>query len=168
MHDSFSLAQFNALYPNDQACFEEIIRQKFPEGIYCTSCKKTTRHYRIRQRNAYSCKICRRQISPLSNTLFEKSTTPLKQWFFALFLMIQTRGNISCKQLERELGITYKTAWRIHNSIKKLMEQNDADLLKDPEIEQYKERKWLFFNKLEIKVVQKQEPSKDDEDFSVD
>jgi transposase len=168
MHNSFSLTQFDILYPNDQACIEEIIKLKFPEGIHCIKCKKITRHYKLRQRNIYLCKFCRTQVSPLSNTLFEKSTTPLRQWFFALFLMIHTRGNISCKQLERELGITYKTAWRMHNSIKKLMERNNADLLKDPENEQYRERKWVFFNKLEIKVVQKQEPSKDDEDFSLD
>jgi len=168
MGNYLSLRQFNTLYPNEQTCIEEIIRQKFPDGIYCIRCKKITRHYKLHQRNIYSCKVCRTHISPLSDTLFEKSTTPLRQWFFALFLMIQTRGNIPSKQLERELGVTYKTAWRIHNNIRKLMEQNDADLLKDPESEQYRERKWVFFKKFEFKVVQKQEPSKNDEDFSLD
>ena len=82
--------------------------------------------------------------------------------------MTQTRGTISCKQLERELGVTYKAAWRMHNNIRKFMGQNNSDLLKDPEIEKYRERKWVFFNKLEIKVIQKQEESKNDEDFSLD
>ena len=159
---------FNALYPNDQACIEEILRQKFPDGIYCTHCKRITRHYKLHQRTIYSCKTCRTQVSPLSHTLFEKSTTPLRQWFYALFLMTQTRGTISCKQLERELGVTYKAAWRMHNNIRKFMGQNNSDLLKDPEIEKYRERKWVFFNKLEIKVIQKQEESKNDEDFSLD
>jgi len=81
--------------------------------------------------------------------------------------MTHTRAAISKKQLQKELGVTYKTAWRIHNSIKILMEQNHGDLLFDPSAytqNEYKERKWLFFNKLEIKVVHKQEPSDEEEE----
>jgi hypothetical protein len=77
--------------------------------------------------------------------------------------MTHTRGEISAKQLQRELSVTYKTAWRMHKSIKTLMEQNNGDLLQDGQRD-YKERKWLFFSKLEIKVVQKQEQLDKDED----
>lgn len=79
--------------------------------------------------------------------------------------MAQTRDGLSSKQLQRELGVTYKTAWRMRKNIRKLMEQNDGDLLKETVImeqKEYREHKWVFFNKFEIKVVQKQEPSEDD------
>lgn len=80
--------------------------------------------------------------------------------------MTQTRDDLSTKQLQDELGVTYKTAWRMRKSIRLLMEQNDGELLKETiimEHKKYREHKWVFFNKFEIKVVQKQEPSKDEE-----
>ena len=64
--------------------------------------------------------------------------------------MTHTRANISTKTLQRELGVTYKTAWRIYNNTLKLMKQNDGDLLSNAQV-----RKWTFFNVIELKVVQK-------------
>lgn len=166
MDNEFTLSQFLLEFPTDESCLEEIKRIKFPKGIYCIICKKTTRHYKVTKRLSYSCKLCRNHISPLSGTLFEKSSTPLRLWFLTLFLMTQTRDGLSSKQLQRELEVTYKTAWRMKKNIRQLMEQNDGDLLKETvfmEQKAYREHKWVFFNKFEIKVVQKQEPSKDDE-----
>ena len=54
----------------------------------------------------------------MKGTIFEKSTTSLQLWFYAMFLMASTRCGISAKQLERELGVTYKTAWRMFNKIR--------------------------------------------------
>lgn len=104
---------------------------------------------------AYSCKLCRNHIYPLVGTIFERTTTPLRVWFFALFIMTCTRADISITQLQRELGVTYKTAWRMYTNIKTLMEQNGGDLLKNPN-EVNKLLKWTFFNKIELKVVEKE------------
>ena len=159
MLNSFSFYQFFARFPNDNSCLEGIINQRFSEGIFCNKCKKTTRHYKLKRGKIYACKFCRTQIAPLAGTLFEKSTTPLHLWFFALFLMTQTRGDLSAKQLQRELGVTYKTAWRMKTNIQELMRQNNGDLLRNPfEPEHPKEHRWVFFNKLEISWVEKQEP----------
>jgi transposase len=150
MNHDFTLSKFAARFPSDTACLEEIKRLHFPNGVHCRTCKKITKHYKIQGRPIYSCKICRKQTSPLSNTIFKKSTTPLRLWFYAIFLMTHTRANISAKTLQRELGITYKTAWRMYKLIKKLMEQNNGDLLSDRQV-----RKWIFFNTIELKVIQK-------------
>lgn len=166
MDSSFDFSHFLTLFPNDDSCLEEIKKLKFPYGIFCDTCKIATKHYRLHNRPAYSCVYCRHQVYPLAETIFEKSSTPLRLWFFAIFLMLYTRGTLSRKQLQRELGVTYKTAWRIYNSLYELMEQNNGNLLKgtlDIKHGEYKERKWIFFNKLEIKVVQKQELFEDDE-----
>ncbi|HVA96101.1 MAG TPA: IS1595 family transposase [Candidatus Acidoferrales bacterium] len=158
MEDVFSLSNFLARFPDDTACFEEIKKQRFPKGIRCIVCRKITRHYKLQSRSAYSCKFCRKQTYPLAGTLFEKSSTPLRVWFLALFLMTHTRDGISSKQLQRELGMTYKTAWRIHKNIRMLMEQNNGDLLKRTiDKDKYREHKWVFFNKLEISWVEKNE-----------
>jgi transposase len=82
--------------------------------------------------------------------------------------MTQMRGNISSKRLQRELGVTYKTAWRIHKKIRSCMEQNNGDLLHGAvEIDESyisgrakdKVHKWVIFNKIEFKVIQKKEKS---------
>jgi transposase len=154
MDQGFSLALFTSRFPNDNACLEEIRKWHFSGGIYCRHCKKTTRHYKLAGRPVYSCKFCRSQTSPLANTIFAKTTTPLRLWFYAFFIMTHTRANISIKNLQRELGVTYKTAWRMYDKILLLMEQNHGDLLSDAQV-----RKWIFFNKIELKVVQKKQES---------
>jgi len=75
-------------------------------------------------------------------------------WFYCMFLLTQTRADISAKQLQRELGVTYKTAWRMYTQMKALMAQNNGDLLFEAD---EKIRKWTFFNRIEISVVEKQE-----------
>lgn len=136
----------------DEACLEILKRIRYPQGIFCEKCKKTTGHHKITGRTAYSCSRCRRHVYPLTGTIFEKSTTSLHLWFYAMFLMTQTRAQLSARKLQNELGVTYKTAWRMHRQIVTLMSQNNGDLLAEPNS---KIRRWTFFNKFEIKVVSK-------------
>lgn len=161
MFEEMTFSHFLKAYPDNESCFEEIIRLRYPEGVYCQHCKAITTHYRLKDRLAYSCKNCRNQVYPLAGTIFEKSTTSLRLWFFAMFLMTHTRGSISVKQLQRELGVTYKTAWRMYKRIKTLMAQNNGDLLAKPDEESdenvNKVRKWVFFKHFEIAVVEKEE-----------
>ncbi len=157
MNNSLPFSLFSGRFADDDLCLEEIKKIKYPDGIHCDVCKRFTRHYRVTGRKSYACKYCRHQIYPLANTIFEKSSTPLRLWFYAMFLMTHTRAEMSARQLQRELGVTYKTAWRIYTSIYSLMEQNKGDLLADkPESRIHK---WMFFNKIELKVVQKKQES---------
>jgi transposase len=155
MNRLFSLSQFNLRFANDDACLEEIKKMRYPNGIHCYRCYKTTVHYKLKGRMAYSCTFCRNQVYPLAGTIFEKSTTPLNLWFLAMFLMTQTRADITIRELQGELGVTYKTAWRIYKHLYKLMAQNKGDLLTERPDSII--RKWVFFNKIELKVVEKQE-----------
>ena len=123
----FTVHQFNHLFPNEDACLDYIKDAIYPDGIVCRNCDDT-RHYRLSNRKAYSCQKCGTHVYPLAGTIFEKSSTPLKSWFYAMYLMASTRTGISAKQLERELGVTYKTAWRMFTQIRKLM-ANDGDSL---------------------------------------
>ncbi len=150
----FDLSYLSARFPTDDECLEEIKRLKFPEGIKCQKCYMITKHYKITGRKSYACSYCRHQIYPLSGTIFEKSTTPLRLWFYAMFLMTRTFGKIPATKLQKELGVTYKTAWRISRDLKILMSQNNGDLLN--------ESKDVFtlsiFNAIEFNVVQKEKP----------
>lgn len=164
MFQELSFSQFIKQYPDNDACLQEIKRVRYPKGITCLRCKKITNHYRIKDRPAFACMICRQQTFPLSGTIFEKSTTSLRLWFYALFLMTHTRGALSAKQMQRELGVTYKTAWRMNKRIKKLMRRDNADLLfsaaEDGEENDAKVRqvhRWRFFKHFEISVVEKEQ-----------
>lgn len=106
-------------FPTDDVCLEYIFNKKCPdlEG-----------YYRIKNRKCWSHKTTRHQIHPLKDTIFEKSTTPLTLWFHAIFLFSTSKNGVSAKEIERQLGVTYKCAWRISHSIRSLMAQ-DKDLL---------------------------------------
>jgi transposase len=157
MNQEFKLSNLSYLFPTDEACLEEIKKLKFPRGINCFKCRKLTKHYKLTNRMAYSCEYCRNQVYPLSGTIFEKSTTPLRIWFYAFYLMTNTWGRISIIDLQKELGVTYKTAWSMSKKIKLLMSQNNADLL----TESKRVFSWSIFNAFEFKVEQKKKPIND-------
>jgi len=119
--DKYAIQQFNKLFPDDDICLEWLRNKIYPPRIYCTTCKKLTKFYRIKNRKVYGCDLCGHQISPTANTIFDHSPTPLKSWFYAIYLMSTTRCGISAKQLQRELGVTYKTAWRMFHQIRSLL-----------------------------------------------
>ena len=59
----------------------------------------------------------------MAGTIFEKSSTSLRLWYYAIYLMSSTRCGISAKQIQRECGVTYKTAWRMFRQIRTLMSE---------------------------------------------
>ena len=117
--------QFDNEFPTDDACLEQIKEQRFPGGVtVCQKCEASRKHHRVTGRTAYACAKCGNHIFPLAGTIFEKSTTSLRVWFQAMYLMGSTRCGISAKQIQRETGVTYKTAWRIFHQIRKLMSED--------------------------------------------
>ena len=124
--EKYTIKQFDAQFPDEDSCLEFVKNARWPDGIDCPKCEKKTRHYRINGRKVYSCEFCGNHVSPTADTIFHKSSTPLRTWFHAMFLMASTRTGISAKQLERETGVTYKTAWRMFTQIRKLMAQEDG------------------------------------------
>jgi transposase-like protein len=109
-------------FPTDDICLEYIKEQLWPQGMaLCQKCGVMRKHYRVSGRKAYACNHCGHHIYPLAGTIFTKSTTPLKTWFYILYLLLSTGGNISARQIQRETGVTYKTAWRSRGQILKLL-----------------------------------------------
>jgi transposase len=118
----YTMRDFHNEFPNDAACLEYIKEQRYPGGMAkCQKCGKETKHHRVGNRTAYACQSCGNHIYPLAGTVFEKSTTSLKTWFYAMYLMGSTRCGISAKQIQRETGVTYKTAWRMFKQIRLLL-----------------------------------------------
>src|SRR5438552_11009129 len=77
------------------------------------------------KRRAFACQECGHHICPAAGTIFHKSSTPLTKWFFAMYLMTSTRHGVAAKEIERQLGVTYKCAWRMCHELRKLMVSAD-------------------------------------------
>ena len=127
----YSLMEFMNEFPNDDACLDWLWRNRFSpngEDADCPKCQQLTtftRYQTAQQRQSWTCQSCGHHLHPTAGTIFHKSSTSLHLWFYAMYLMTSTRCGISAKQLERELGVTYKTAWRMAHLIRtKLMAQD--------------------------------------------
>ncbi len=128
----YSLMEFMRECPDDAACLDMLWRERYaPDGHHaeCPKCDRERKFHRIASRPAYSCDTCGHALYPLSGTIFHKSSTSLHLWFYAMYIMASTRCGVSAKHLERELGVTYKTAWRMFNKIRnQLMTEDPAPL----------------------------------------
>ncbi len=131
----YSLVEFMQEYPDDATCLEALWRRRYaPDGEHadCPKCETERlfkRYETKQQRQSWTCSVCGHHLHPTAGTIFHKSSTSLHLWFYAMYLMTSTRCGISAKQLERELGVTYKTAWRVAKVIRgELMEQTDEPL----------------------------------------
>jgi transposase len=136
-----SVVEFWREYPDDVACLDRLWRERYaPDGhhAHCPVCDKERKFHRIKSRASYACDSCGKHLHPMKGTIFEKSTTSLQLWFYAMFLMASTRCGISAKQLERELGVTYKTAWRMFNKIRNelMNDEDDEQLSGDVEVDE--------------------------------
>jgi transposase len=128
-HLRLTVETFLERCPNDEACLEYLKEKRYPGGItYCAKCEQDRKHHRVTGRPAYACDYCGSMISPMAGTIFEKSSTSLRLWFFAMYLMGSTRCGISAKQIQRETGVTYKTAWRMFKQIRSLLSEPDMQL----------------------------------------
>src|SRR5205823_4451465 len=76
---------------------------------------------------SYACEWCGFQVFPTSGTPFDRTRTPLRDWFYVMFLFTTTRNGVAAKRVERELGVTYKTAWRMCSQIRAYMTTLDSD-----------------------------------------
>ena len=120
MANQFTFAKFKALYPDDDACLASILERRYGKAEACPDCGIVGKLTKIAGRRAYACKEgC--HVYPCAGTIFEHSSTPLSLWFHAMYLMTATRNGVSGKELQRQLGVTYKCAWRIGHQLRILM-----------------------------------------------
>lgn len=126
----YTIEQFRKEYPNEAVCLDKLFQLRFGNMEACPGCGIVNPTYRrITTRRSYQCRDCYHQIYPTAGTPFEKTTTPLTYWFYAMYLMTVTRNGVSAKELERQLGVTYKTAWRMAHCIRDIMKDGFAQKL---------------------------------------
>jgi transposase len=126
--NKYTIVEFRADYPNDDACLDKIFQLRYT-NLVCPKCVADKPFVRVKNRRSYACPCCSHQIYPTQGTIFEKTTTPLTLWFYAIYLQTTTRNGVAAKELERQLSICYKTALRMAHQIKRLMANEHIDKL---------------------------------------
>jgi transposase len=120
---TLTFKNFQKMFPDDDACLDYIRYKKYPERIDCPQCKNNALFHRTKGRKSYTCDRCGYQISPTANTVFDHSSTPLTIWFYVIYAMAQSLNGVSAKQIQRETGVTYKTAWRMCKEIRNILSE---------------------------------------------
>jgi len=122
-----TISEFMSRFPDDDSCLEHLMRTRYGKSFICHNCEKEARYYRVKKRRAYECEHCGTQVYPTAGTPFENTRTPLRDWFYVMFLFCASRNGVSAKEVQRQLGVTYKTAWRMCNLIRQYMGYVDGD-----------------------------------------
>lgn len=120
----YTINDFLRDYPDDSACLDEIFHSAYGDLQSCPGCGVVDpKYYRVKKRKSYACMDCGHQIYPLAGTIFHRSHVSLKLWFYAIYLFSTSKHGVSAMELQRQLGVTYKTAWRMARQVRLLMHQ---------------------------------------------
>lgn len=129
----YSFREFMTEFPDDETCLEWLWRERHSEDgehAHCPKCdteRSFKRYATTQRRQSWTCTACGHHIHPTVGTIFEKSSRPLNEWFYVMFLVSSSRCGIAAKQVERELGCNYKTAWRMLNKIRNVLMTQDGE-----------------------------------------
>src|SRR5665213_3393499 len=162
----YTIRTFNEKFPDDDSCLDYMFEQAYGSMPACPKCGVVNpSYYRVKNRKCYECKDCGHQIHPLANTIFHKSSTSLRSWFYIIYLFSVAKNGVSAKEVERHLGVTYKCAWRIAKQVRELMQQTGGQLTGIAEVDETyiggkHRREGMFDNKTAvIGIVEKKKDS---------
>ena len=119
----YGIRELQAEFPTQDSCLDYLF-----DTLHSRECSCGGRYARLSGRKQFQCSKCRYQIAPMAGTLFEKSTSPLTLWFHAIFIFSNAKSGISAKEMERQLNVTYKTAWRMLKLIRASLKQDTRPL----------------------------------------
>ena len=122
-----TLRQFQARFPTEDSCLEHLKLVRYGAKHTCAKCDREARYYRVKARRSYECEHCGYQVYPTAGTPFHGTRTSLRDWFYVMFLFTSTRNGVAAKRVQREIGVTYKTAWRMCKLIRAYMGYVDGD-----------------------------------------
>ena len=127
---------FQKQFPDDEACLEHIMRANYGgTELTCPKCDEFGKFYRMTKERGYVCQHCGHHLHPTAGTFMHRTRLPLHKWFFAMYLFSTSRHGVAAKELERQLGVTYPTAWRMAHEIRKHMADTDGEWPLGGEIE---------------------------------
>jgi transposase-like protein len=121
-----TITQFFKRFPNDEACLAHMFELRFGPDYGCPKCGQIGTFRKLAKHPAYTCN-CGNHIHPMQGTIFQDTHTPLAKWFYAIYLFTTTRHGVPAKELQRQLGVSYPTAFRMAHLIREHMAKADGD-----------------------------------------
>jgi transposase-like protein len=118
-------------------CLDYLETMRWPQGVCCIECgslkvSRITRETKSKNKRTriYQCleKECQHQFSPTAGTIFHDSHLPLEKWFMAIAIIVEAKKGVSACQMQRHLGINYRTAWHLCHRIRAAMNEDDLVL----------------------------------------
>lgn len=122
-----TLREFQNRFPTEDSCLDHLFQVRYGTDFNCPKCDRPAKYSRVKARRAYQCNWCAHQLYPTAGTPFDRTRTSLRDWFYVMFLFTTTRNGVAAKRVEREIGVTYKTAWRMCHQIRQYMAALDSD-----------------------------------------
>lgn len=108
-------------FPTEESVIDYFLKIRYPNGVTCNHCGSIKVYQKTDRKKVFNCADCNNTFSPFKGTIFEKSSTDLRKWMYAIHLFLNGKKGISGLQLQREIGVTYKTAWRMLQQIRLAM-----------------------------------------------
>lgn len=127
--------EFQKKFPTEESVIDHYIRVRYNGKAVCNHCGSIKVYRRKENLKLYDCNDCKNTFSPFKGTMFEKSSTDLRKWMYAIHLFLNGKKGISGCQLQREIGVTYKTAWRMLQQIRASMGNMEHDAFVDTIVE---------------------------------
>jgi transposase-like protein len=122
-----TLRQFQVRFPTEESCLDHLFQVRYGNAFNCPGCGREAKFSRVKARRSYQCQWCAYQVYPTAGTPFDRTRTPLRDWFFVMFQFCSSHNGVAAKEVERQLGVTYKTAWRMCHMIREYMGKVDGD-----------------------------------------
>jgi transposase-like protein len=123
-----NLVDVNRMFPTDDKCRELLTRLRWPEGVRCPRCNMAVVELET-EKTLYYCKACDYQFSVTAGTVFNDSHLPLTKWFLATLLLCEAKKGMSACQIQRTIGVSYKTAWYLCHRIRASMVESQKPML---------------------------------------
>lgn len=122
---AINLLEFQKRFPDEKACLNHLFELRWSDGFICPRCGHK-RHSFIQSRRLYQCRACRYQASLTAGTIFHNTRTPIRKWFWMIFMMTRQKSGVAILRMQELLDIgSYKTAWLMGHKIRKAMEDRD-------------------------------------------
>ncbi len=125
--ETMTIMEFQERFSTEEACREYLFEKRWPNGFVCPKCGSVGEPFQIISRNLYQCKHCNHQASVTAGTIMDKTKTPLRKWFMAIYLISSDKRGCSALRLKKELAIAYDTAWTISHKIRNAMKERDEN-----------------------------------------
>ena len=126
--------RFAQRFPTDDVCLEHLLALRFGDPTRCPKCDRVSKLHRLAREPAFVCRWCGHHLHPMANTAFASTRVGLQIWYFLMFLICTRTKPLSARVIQREIGVTYKTAWRMKREIMRHLVDIDLSDARSPRV----------------------------------